>query len=146
MILPLLVPAMAVKKPWAVSCELTCSQSSSLIAQNTIEEKIVTRKNPLPVPAVAVSKPWAISCELTCSQSSSLISQNTIEKIKFNNDITIAGTGSGYEQALDHELRALMLKIKLIDCSKYSLKKKNYTENTTACTGSGCEQPQGHEL
>jgi hypothetical protein len=70
-----------------------------LIAQNTIERNKITWKNQLPVPAMAVSKPWAISCELTCSQSSSLISQNTVEKIKFNNDITIAGTSSGYEQA-----------------------------------------------
>jgi hypothetical protein len=31
------VLAMAVSKPWAMSCELTCSQSSSLIAQNTNE-------------------------------------------------------------------------------------------------------------
>jgi hypothetical protein len=36
--IPLPVPAMAVKKPWAMSYELTCSQSSSLIAQNTVEE------------------------------------------------------------------------------------------------------------
>jgi hypothetical protein len=30
--------AVAVSKPWAMSCELTSSQTSSLIAQNTIEE------------------------------------------------------------------------------------------------------------
>jgi hypothetical protein len=37
--LPLPLPAVAVRKPWAMSYELTCSQSSSLIAQNTVEEK-----------------------------------------------------------------------------------------------------------
>jgi hypothetical protein len=65
MILPLQVPTVAVRKPWAVSCELTCSQSSSLIAQSTIKINKLTRIKPLPVPAVAVSKPWAMSCELT---------------------------------------------------------------------------------
>jgi hypothetical protein len=28
----------AVSKPWAMSCELTCSQSSSLIVQYTVEK------------------------------------------------------------------------------------------------------------
>jgi hypothetical protein len=32
-------PAVAVSKPRAMSCEFTCSQSSSLIAQNTFEKK-----------------------------------------------------------------------------------------------------------
>jgi hypothetical protein len=61
-------------------------------------------KIPLPVPAVAVSKPWAMSYELTCLQSTSLTIQNTFEKEKFNNENTTAGTGSGCEQALGHEL------------------------------------------
>jgi hypothetical protein len=61
MILPLPVPAVVVSKPRAMSFELTCSQSSSLIAQNTVEEKNKIRNKPLPVPAVAVCKPWAIS-------------------------------------------------------------------------------------
>jgi hypothetical protein len=34
---PLPVPAVAVNKPRSMSCEHTCSQSSSLIAQNSIE-------------------------------------------------------------------------------------------------------------
>jgi hypothetical protein len=82
-----------------MSYELTCSQSSSLIAQNTVDKKKLTRKIPLPVPAVVVSKPRAISCELTCSQSSSLIAQITFEEEKFNNENTTASTGSGCEQA-----------------------------------------------
>jgi hypothetical protein len=36
--IPLPVPAVPVSKPWATSCEFTCSQSSSLIAQNTVEK------------------------------------------------------------------------------------------------------------
>jgi hypothetical protein len=76
-----------------------------LISQNSHEKiKFYKEKKPLPLTVVAVSKPWAMSCELTCSQSSSSISQNTVEKIKFNNDITNAGTGSGCEQAQGHEL------------------------------------------
>jgi hypothetical protein len=75
---------------------------------------------PLPVKAVVVSKPSAMSYELTCTQSSSLISQNIVEKIKFNNDITIASTDSGCEEAMGRELRAHMLIIKLIDSSKYN--------------------------
>jgi hypothetical protein len=67
-------------KPRAMSYELTCSHSSSLIAQNIVEKKNLTIKIPLMVPAVAVSKPRAMSCEFTCSQSSSLIAQNTVEK------------------------------------------------------------------
>jgi hypothetical protein len=58
----------------------------------------------LPVPVLAVSKPFAMSCEITRSQSSSLIAQTTFEKIKFNNEITTAVTGSGCEEALGHEL------------------------------------------
>jgi hypothetical protein len=53
-----------------------------------------------------------------------IVFQNTVEKIKFNNDITTAGTGSGSEQAQGHELWAHMLTIKLIDSSKYSWRKK----------------------
>jgi hypothetical protein len=75
-----------------------------LIVQNIVEEKILTRKKPLPVPAVAVSKPFAMSCGIKCSQSRSLIAQSTFEKIKFNNDITTAGTGRGCEQAQGHAL------------------------------------------
>jgi hypothetical protein len=37
--IPLMVPAVAVSKPRAMSCEFTCSQSSSLIAQNTVEKE-----------------------------------------------------------------------------------------------------------
>jgi hypothetical protein len=79
------------------------SQSSSLIAQNTVEKKIKKEK-PLPEPAVVVSKPRAINCELTCSQSSSLIAQNIVEKKKTSKEKTTASTGSGCEQALGHEL------------------------------------------
>jgi hypothetical protein len=47
---PLPVPALAVSKPWAMSCELTCSQSSSLIVQNSREKnKNLTSKKPLPL-------------------------------------------------------------------------------------------------
>jgi hypothetical protein len=35
---PLPVPAVAVSKPWALRCELTFSQSNSLIAQNSREK------------------------------------------------------------------------------------------------------------
>jgi hypothetical protein len=93
-----------VSKPWAMSYELTCLQSSSLIAQNIVEKNKLTRKKPLPVPAVAVSKPWAMSCELTCSQSSSLIAKYTVEKRKINNENSTASAGSGCEQAHGHEL------------------------------------------
>jgi hypothetical protein len=96
---PLPVLAVAVSKPWARSCELTCTQSSTLIAQNTVEKKKLTRKKPLPVPAVVVSKPRAISCELKCSQTSSLIAQSSRTKLKFYKQKTTPGTGSGYEQA-----------------------------------------------
>jgi hypothetical protein len=43
--IPLPVPAVAVSKPMAMSYELTCSQSSSLIAQNTLEENKFNNKN-----------------------------------------------------------------------------------------------------
>jgi hypothetical protein len=36
---------MAMRKPWAMSFELTCSQSSSLIAQNTVEIQISNLEN-----------------------------------------------------------------------------------------------------
>jgi hypothetical protein len=63
-----------------MNCELTCSQSSSLISQTSRGTKNITIKIPLPVPVVAVSKPRAMSCELICSQSSSLIAQSSVEK------------------------------------------------------------------
>jgi hypothetical protein len=92
-----------VNKTLAMSCELTCSQSSSLIAQKKVEKKkSLIMKIPLPVRAVVVNKPRAMSCELTCSQSSSLIAQNTFEKKKFDYENTTAVTGSGCEQAHDH--------------------------------------------
>jgi hypothetical protein len=75
-----------------------------MIDQNIVEKKKLTRKKPLQVPAVAQSKPRAMSCELTCSQSSSFVAQNTVEIPKFNMENTTAGTGSGCEQAQGHEL------------------------------------------
>ena len=67
-------------KQWAMSCELTCSQSSSWIAQNTIEEKNINKEITLPIPAMALSKVGAMSCEFTCLQSSSMIAQNIVEE------------------------------------------------------------------
>jgi hypothetical protein len=55
--IPLPVPAVAMSKPRAMSYELTYSQSSSLIAQNSDEIQKFNMKKPLPVLAVAVSKP-----------------------------------------------------------------------------------------
>jgi hypothetical protein len=37
--IPLPILAMAVIKPRAMNCEFTCSQSSSLTAQNTVEKE-----------------------------------------------------------------------------------------------------------
>jgi hypothetical protein len=45
MILPLPVPAVVMSKPRAMSFELTCSQSSSLIAQNTVEKNKFYNEN-----------------------------------------------------------------------------------------------------
>jgi hypothetical protein len=42
---PLPVPEVAVSKPWAMSYELTCSQSSSLISQNTVEKNKFNKEN-----------------------------------------------------------------------------------------------------
>jgi hypothetical protein len=81
-------------------------------------------KIPLPVPVVAVSMPWAMSCELTCSQSSSLIAQSSVEKMKFYKQKTRACTGSGCEQAQGHELCTHKLTHKLIDSSIYSCRIK----------------------
>ena len=58
--------AVAVSNLGAMSCELTCLESSSLIAQNTIEKIKLIMKIPVFVPVVVVSKPWAMSCKLTC--------------------------------------------------------------------------------
>jgi hypothetical protein len=63
-------------------------------------------KKPLPVPAVALSKPRAISCELTCSQSSWWLAQNSRDEKKINSKNSIAGIGSGFEQAQGHQLWA----------------------------------------
>jgi hypothetical protein len=68
------VPLVAVCKPRATSYdELTCSQSSSLIAQNSRKINKFTSKKPLPVLEVVVSKPRAMSCEFISSQSNSLV-------------------------------------------------------------------------
>jgi hypothetical protein len=42
------MPAVAVSKPWATSCEFTCSQSSSLIAQNSFEKRKFNKENTTP--------------------------------------------------------------------------------------------------
>ena len=94
--------------------------------------KKIIRIKPLPVPAVVVSKPWAISCEFTCSQSSSMIAQNIVDEKKKNKKKNTADIGSGYEQAMGHELWAFMLTIKLIDSSKYSWRKK-YLQRKNHC-------------
>jgi hypothetical protein len=70
---PLPVPVVAVCRPRATSYELTCSQSSSLIVQNSCKINKFTSKKPLLVLEVAVSKPRAMSYEFTSSQSSSLV-------------------------------------------------------------------------
>jgi hypothetical protein len=41
---PLLVPALAVIKPGAINCKLICSQSSSLVAQNSVLKKKNSKK------------------------------------------------------------------------------------------------------
>jgi hypothetical protein len=41
---PLLVPTVALSWPRAISYELTCSQSSSLIAQQSIEKKNINKE------------------------------------------------------------------------------------------------------
>jgi hypothetical protein len=41
---PLPAPALAVTKPGAISCKLICSQSSSLVAQNSVLKKNNSRK------------------------------------------------------------------------------------------------------
>jgi hypothetical protein len=69
-----------------------------------LKKKIYEGEKILPVPIVAVGKPRATSCELTGSQSSSLIAQSSLEKIKFYKQKTTAGTGSGCDQAQGHEL------------------------------------------
>jgi hypothetical protein len=48
--IPLPVPAVVVSKLRAINYELTCSQSSSLVAQSSVEKKKLTWKIPLPVP------------------------------------------------------------------------------------------------
>jgi hypothetical protein len=42
---PLPVPAMAMSKPRAMSCELTCSQSRSMKAQNSFGKNKFNNKN-----------------------------------------------------------------------------------------------------
>jgi hypothetical protein len=42
---PLPVPAVAMRKPRAISCELTCSQSSLWSAQNSPEKIKIKNKN-----------------------------------------------------------------------------------------------------
>jgi hypothetical protein len=122
---PLPVPAVVVSKPRSMSYEHTCSQSSSLIAQNSIEWKNkLQAKKPLPVTAVTVSKLGAISCELRSSQTSWWSPQNSRDNKKNYKQKTTTSTGSGSELAQGHQLRAHMLTIKLIDSSAISWKEK----------------------
>jgi hypothetical protein len=100
---PLPVPTVAASKPRSMSCEHTCSQSSSLIAQNSIEWKNkLQAKKPMSVTVVTVSKPEAISCELRSSQTSWWSAQNSRENQKNYREKTTAGTDSGFELAQGH--------------------------------------------
>jgi hypothetical protein len=54
--IPLSVPAVALSKPRAISCELTCSQSCWWSTQNSRVKKKIAWKKALPVPAMAVNK------------------------------------------------------------------------------------------
>jgi hypothetical protein len=74
------VPAGAISRPRARSCELTCSQSSSKIAQSSIAKYNFTSKKQLPVPAMAMSKPRALNCVHTSSHTSRLTAQHSSEK------------------------------------------------------------------
>jgi hypothetical protein len=58
-----------VSKPWAMSCEFTCSQLSSLIAQNTFKKKKFNNEN--------TSAGTSSGCEQAQAQLSSLIAQNS---------------------------------------------------------------------
>jgi hypothetical protein len=69
-----------------------------------LKYKNLAWKIPLLVSVVAVNKPWVISCEVKCLQTSSFIVQNSRAKIKLYKQKIIAGTGSGCEQAMGHEL------------------------------------------
>jgi predicted alpha/beta hydrolase len=79
------------------------------------------------------------------SQASWWSPQNSCERKKKFKEKTPAGTGSGYEQARGHQLRAYILTMKLMVISKLTWEKKNYMEKATTGTGSGYEQAQGHE-
>jgi hypothetical protein len=117
-----------------------------LIVQNTIEKIKLTRKKPLPVLAVVVSKPRAMGCELTCSQSSSLIVQNTVEKKKLRRKkpLPVPAIAVSKPRAMSCELTCSQSS-SLIAQNTVEIQKFNM-ENTTAGTGSDCEQAQGHEL
>jgi hypothetical protein len=64
----------------------------------------LTMKIPVPVPAVAVCRPRAINCVLISSYIGRLTAQKSSKKAKIDVQKTTAGTGSGCEQALGHEL------------------------------------------
>jgi hypothetical protein len=137
----------AVSKPRAISCELTCSQFSWWSAQNS-RENITFYKG-------KTTAGTGSGCEQ--AQSHQLWAYELGNKLiitkkfkwkekKFIKIKTTTGTGSGFEQAQGLHLWAYMLTMKLMVISILMWEKKNDTEKTTAGIGSGFQQAQGHEL
>jgi hypothetical protein len=136
----------AVSKLRAMSYELTSSKTNRLTSHNSSEKIKLTSKIALPVPAMAVCRPKATSCELTCSQSSSLIAQNShkINKFTSKKPLMVPELAVSMPWAMSCELICLQSSSLI---AQSSVEKRKYNnENTTASTGSGYEQAQGHEL
>jgi hypothetical protein len=95
---------MAVCRPRATSYELTCSQSSSLIAQNSREKiKFYKQKS---IVGTGSGCEQALGHELWFYMLTIKLidSSKYIWKNKINNENTTAGTGNGCEQAHGHQL------------------------------------------
>jgi hypothetical protein len=112
-----------------------------------VKRKNLSRKKPLPLPAVALSKHRAISFELRSSETSWWSPQNSSERkinLSRKKPLPVPAVALSKPRAISCELT----------CSQSSWwssqnsheKKKINNENTTAGTGSGFEQAQGHQL
>jgi hypothetical protein len=87
-----------------MSFDLTCSQSSSLIAQNSVETQILNMENTIASTGSRCEQALGHQLSGLMLTNQPLIVQNSHAKIKFYKQKTTAGTGSGCEQALGHEL------------------------------------------
>jgi hypothetical protein len=145
--IPLPVPALALSKPGALTCEVTCSQSSWWSAQNS-REKIEFYKEKTTActnngfQQAQGHKLWAYMLIIKLMVSSKLSWENKF--LQGKKPLLVPAVALSKHKAISYELKSS-------ETSWWSPQNSSETKifikkKTTAGSGSGLEQAQGHQL